>query len=226
MTEDIPTPESAAAPGVGRAGGSSAERGREAPSPASARPRDIFQRLDRGEGYPYSVREYARRFAWEWVQRTLIRFSPRRAHGWRRFWLRRFGAIIPSTSATKASTKVIHPWLLTMGEHTWLAENVTVYNLGPISIGPHTTVSQDAYLCAGTHDYCKPHLPLVRPTITIGGGVWVCAGAFVGPGVTIGNNAVVGARAVVMQDVPADVVVGGNPARVIKPRRMDWSHPV
>jgi putative colanic acid biosynthesis acetyltransferase WcaF len=188
----------------------------------SPRPGAIFQRLDRTAGFPYTPREYLRRFLWEWTQRTLIRFSPRRAHGWRRFWLRRFGARIPDSSGTKSTTKIFHPWLLTMGESALLGENVTVYNLGPVEIGTQTIVSQDAYLCAGTHDYTKANLPLLRPTIRIGSGVWVCAGAFIGPGVVVGNNAVVGARAVVTTDVPEGMIVGGNPARVIKARRMEW----
>jgi putative colanic acid biosynthesis acetyltransferase WcaF len=46
----------------------------------------------------------------------------------------------------------------------------------------------------------------------------VAADAFVGPGVTVGERSVVGARASVFKDVPPDVIVGGNPARVMKPR--------
>ena len=45
---------------------------------------------------------------------------------------------------------------------------------------------------------------------------WICMGAIICPGVTIGKNAVVAAGAVVTKDVPDDVVVGGNPARIIK----------
>ena len=101
-----------------------------------------------------------------------------------------------------------------------LSNGVTVYNLGPVRIGSHTVISQDAYLCAGTHDYHQPNLPLERQPITIGNGVWVCAGAFIGPGVTIGDNSIIGARAVVMKDVPPGVVVAGNPARIIKNREM------
>lgn len=192
-----------------------------APVAAGAPPR-IFQRLDRTAGFPYSLKEYARRFAWEWVQKTLIRFSPRRAHGWRRFWLGVFGARIPSSSGTKASTRIFHPWLFSMGEHSMIAENVTVYNLGPIAIGDHTVISQDAYLCAGTHDYTRPDLPLLRPEIHIGSGVWICAGAFIGPGVRVGDNAVVGARAVVTSSVPPNMIAAGNPATAIKERRMQW----
>ncbi|MBX3365139.1 MAG: putative colanic acid biosynthesis acetyltransferase [Phycisphaeraceae bacterium] len=105
-----------------------------------------------------------------------------------------------------------------MGAYSTLADNVEVYNLGPIDIGDHTVISQNVHLCNGTHDYKDPSLPLLRPNMTIGSGVWVCADAFVGPGVTIGDNSLVGARAVVTKDVPAGVIVGGNPARVLKPR--------
>jgi putative colanic acid biosynthesis acetyltransferase WcaF len=89
-----------------------------------------------------------------------------------------------------------------------------------VTIGNHSVISQDAYLCAGTHDYTQPTLPLLREPITIGHGVWIAAGAFIGPTVTVGDNCVVGARAVVMKDVPPGMVVAGNPARVIKQRQM------
>lgn len=180
----------------------------------------IFQQLDRCATFPYSRDEYARRFAWEWVQRVLVRPSPRRAYRWRRVWLRRFGAKVTTSCRTRPSTRIMHPWLLSLGEHTSLADDVLIYNLGPITIGSHTVVSQAAYLCAGTHDYARPDLPLQRSTIRIGQGVWICTGAFVGPDVTIADNAVVGARAVVTKDVPPNVVVAGNPAQVVKARPM------
>jgi maltose O-acetyltransferase len=52
--------------------------------------------------------------------------------------------------------------------------------------------------------------------ITIGDNVWLGGGAIVLPGVTIGDHTVVGAGAVVTHDLPANVVVAGNPARVIR----------
>jgi maltose O-acetyltransferase len=52
--------------------------------------------------------------------------------------------------------------------------------------------------------------------IAIGDNVWLGGGVIVCPGVTIGENTVVGAGAVVVRDLPANVVAVGNPARVIR----------
>jgi putative colanic acid biosynthesis acetyltransferase WcaF len=114
----------------------------------------------------------------------------------------------------------MHPWLLEVGPWSMLGPSVVVYNLGPVKIGSHTVVSQNVYLCAGSHDYKKPDLPLLRPPITIGDGVWVAAGAFICPEAVIGDNSVIGACSVVAGEIPPGVVAAGNPCRVIKPRPM------
>jgi len=81
-----------------------------------------------------------------------------------------------------------HPWLLQIGDWTTLADDVVIYNLGPVHIGSHTVLSQGVYVCAGTHDYLQPTLPLIKPPIRIGSGVWIAAQAFIGPGVTINDK--------------------------------------
>lgn len=181
------------------------------------RPPQTFQRLDQTARRPYPTGHYARRFAWQWCQRLLIRPSFR-ARRWRNFWLKRFGTSLGQTTLIQPSTQIFAPWQLTLGDFAALGENVNVYNLGQITIGSHTVISQNVHLCAGTHDYTQPDLPLIRSTITVGSGVWICADAFIGPNVTIGDNAIVGARAVVTKDVPPNVIVAGNPAQIIKDR--------
>jgi len=52
--------------------------------------------------------------------------------------------------------------------------------------------------------------------VTIGKNVWICTNATICPGVTIGENSVVAAGAVVTGDVPENVIVGGNPAKIIR----------
>lgn len=207
---------SAADSGAGSVPGSGSPAGSVSAS-SSGR---IFQRLDTTASFPYPLSWYVRRVLWGLVQRTLFRFSLSKSNRWRRFLLGRFGAKLSGTAVIRPSARIRHPWLLEMGEYSCLAENVEVYNLGPISIGHHTVISQNTHLCNGTHDYTKPDLPLVRPTCRIGSGVWVCADAFIGPGVTIGDNSIVAARGVVTRDVPAGVIVGGNPAKVVKARPM------
>ena len=167
----------------------------------------------------YSCGEMARRILWSLGQ-WFCRLSPRPCFGWRRFVLRCFGARIGAHVNTYPSTHIYFPWNLTVGDWSAIGEDVLVYNLGPVTIGSRTTISHRAHLCAGTHDYTAPDLPLLKPPIQIGDQAWVCADAFVGPGVTVGQGAVVGARAVVMRDVEPWTVVAGNPVRVVKKREI------
>jgi putative colanic acid biosynthesis acetyltransferase WcaF len=99
-----------------------------------------------------------------------------------------------------------------------VGDRAILYSLGEIAIHRGATVSQYAHLCAGSHDYRDPLLPLTKPPIVIGAGAWICADAFIGPGVVVGEMAVVGARAVAMRHVPAHAVVVGNPAEQVSTR--------
>jgi putative colanic acid biosynthesis acetyltransferase WcaF len=119
-----------------------------------------------------------------------------------------------------ASARIYFPWNLKVGDWSAIGEEALIYNLGPVVIGTKATISHRAHLCAGTHDYSRADLPLLKPPVTIGDQAWVCAEAFVGPGVTVGQGAVVGARAVAVKDVPPWTVVAGNPAQVLKKREL------
>jgi len=165
----------------------------------------------------YSTGILVRRVLWGFG-RLAFRLSPRPCFGWRRFVLRCFGAKIGADVNTYPSTWIYFPWNLTVGDWTAIGEHVLIYNLGPVTLGQKVTISHRAQLCAGTHDYTLPDLPLIRPPIIICDQAWVCADAFVGPGVTVGEGAIIGARAVVVKHVEPWAIVVGNPARFVKTR--------
>jgi putative colanic acid biosynthesis acetyltransferase WcaF len=168
----------------------------------------------------YSRREMACRVLWGIVGSLLFRPSPRIMFRWRAFLLRLFGARIGSRVHVYNTATVYMPWNLEIGDWSSIGEHAYVYNLGRITIGSRTTISQRAHLCAGSHDYQSTDLPLLKPPIQVGDQAWICADAFLGPGVTVGAGAVVAARAVVTKDVDPWTVVGGNPARPIKKRTL------
>ena len=168
---------------------------------------------------PYSRKEYIGRVLWMLVW-PLFRCSPRPLFGWRRFLLRCFGARVGRAVNIYPSARIEIPWNLDIGDASSIGENVLVYSLGPVRIGPRSTISHNAHLCAGSHDYRDPALPLLRLPVTIGADAWVCAQSFVGPGAVVGDGSVVGAGAVVTGEVEPWTVVAGNPARFVKKREL------
>jgi putative colanic acid biosynthesis acetyltransferase WcaF len=99
-----------------------------------------------------------------------------------------------------------------MQAHSCLADDVDCYCVAPITLGAHATVSQYSYLCAASHDYRDPSMPLIVAPIVIESYAWIAADVFIGPGVTVAEGAVVGARSTVIHDVAPWTVVAGSPA--------------
>jgi putative colanic acid biosynthesis acetyltransferase WcaF len=166
----------------------------------------------------YSRRQQVLRVVWS-LGRWAIRLSPRPFFGWRRAILRLFGARIGHEVHVYPSTHIYMPWNLAVDEFAALGENVLIYNLGEVRIGRGVTVSYRAHICAGTHDFSKTTLPLLKPPVTIEENAWIGTEAFIGPGVTVGSGAIIGARAVVVKDVQPLHIVVGNPAKAVGVRR-------
>jgi putative colanic acid biosynthesis acetyltransferase WcaF len=165
----------------------------------------------------WTPREKFGRLLWSLTQ-PLFRLSPRPFWAWRRFLLRLFGAKIGADVHVYPTVRLAVPWNLTVGDEAAIGDHAIIYALGPIVIGAKTTISQFAHLCAGTHDWRHPSMTLLKPPITIGAEVWICADAFIGPNVEIGDRAIIGARSVVMKNVATGSIGNGNPYRVTKQR--------
>jgi putative colanic acid biosynthesis acetyltransferase WcaF len=165
----------------------------------------------------WSRKELLGRLLWKIVS-PLFCYSPRLCWNWRCFLLRCFGARIGNQVRIDPSVRIFIPWNLSIDDWSCVGFDVLIYNLGPLAIAKRVTISQRAHLCGGTHDYRDSALPLVKSTITIGDGAWICADAFIGPDVTIGRDCIVGARGVVVKNVEPFCIVAGNPARKIGER--------
>ena len=166
---------------------------------------------------PYSHSEYIRRILWSFGS-LFFKLTPRTCFRLRCSILRLFGAQIGEKVHIYPSARIYLPWKLKIGAQSSIGENVLIYNLGMVEIGDKSTVSHGAHICAGTHDYNDPKLPLMRDQISIGSYVWICSDAFISPSVEINDYAIVGARAVVTKSVTSGHVVVGNPAKFIKHR--------
>lgn len=161
------------------------------------------------------------RLLWQVAHLMLFRPSPWFWHAPRRALLRLFGAKVGKHVQIMPSVQIWAPWNLSLGDYATVGSGVDLYDVDRIEIGAHATLSQRAFLCTATHDVDHPNMPLKTAPIRIGAGAWVCAEAYVHPGVAIGVDAVAGVRAVVLHDVPPGQIVGGNPAKFLRLRKLD-----
>ncbi|SNY62027.1 maltose O-acetyltransferase [Enterobacter sp. CC120223-11] len=106
-----------------------------------------------------------------------------------------------------------------VGQNFYANFDCVMLDVCPIRIGDNCMLAPGVHIYTATHpleaearnsgaEFGKP--------VTIGNSVWIGGRAIINPGVTIGDNAVIASGAVVVKDVPANAVVGGNPAKVIK----------
>jgi putative colanic acid biosynthesis acetyltransferase WcaF len=154
------------------------------------------------------------------VNALFVRPTPQALYSWRRFVWRLFGAKVGRNVLIRPGVRVTFPWEVIVGDYCWIGDKATLYSVSEITIAEHSVVSQEAYLCAGTHDHSDVSFPLVASPISIEAECWIAARAFVGPGVRIGRGAIVGARSVLLSDVASGTIVAGVPARAVGTRKM------
>ena len=110
---------------------------------------------------------------------------------------------------------------ISLGVGVFLNFNCVLLDVVEIAIGDLTQIGPGVQILTPDHprgaQARREGLEFGRP-IRIGANVWIGGGALLMPGVTVGDDAIIGAGAVVTRDVAAGVIVGGNPARVIRSR--------
>jgi acetyltransferase-like isoleucine patch superfamily enzyme/glycosyltransferase involved in cell wall biosynthesis len=214
-------PTSAAAKAESAAAAVHASAASVAPT-APAAQRDPDSLLDSASAVaqisPWTFREKILRALWMITRATLFRWSWHNWYRWRVFLLRSFGAQIGRRVRVRPTARVEIPWLLAIDDYTVIGDFAIIYNLGQITIGRRVTVSQYAHLCAGSHDFTRADMPLLRPPITVEDDAWIAAQSFVGPNVTVGRGALLGACGVAFKHLKPWTIYAGNPAQPIRSR--------
>jgi acetyltransferase-like isoleucine patch superfamily enzyme len=125
----------------------------------------------------------------------------------------------------------VHEGEVRIGAKTVMGQECTISAFQHVSIGRECIVADRVMLIDFDHGIVEVERPIrlqgiYKRDVRVGHNVWIGYGACILRGVTVGENSVIGTGAVVTGDVPANAIVGGVPARVIRmreaPRSMRW----
>lgn len=135
--------------------------------------------------------------------------------------LRAFGAKIGKGVLIKPNVNIKYPWLLEIGDHVWIGEQVWIDNLAKVVIGNHVCISQGALLLCGNHNYKKPSFDLIVGNITIEEGAWIGAKSVVCPDVIVHSHAILSVGSVATKNLEPYSIYQGNPASKVRDRKFD-----
>ena len=187
---------------------------------------------------------YARLF-WRYLWRRLLTRAGRRWHSDGPFFLGkdlelhieprgevRFGRFVWIGDGTKIRC---HEGVVEIGAKTVMGQECTISAYQRVRIGEECVIADRAMFIDFDHGVVEVERPIrlqgiYKRDVEVGNNVWIGYGACILRGVSVGDNSVIGTNAVVTKDVPANAVVGGIPARIIRmretPQDLHWQHPV
>jgi acetyltransferase-like isoleucine patch superfamily enzyme len=125
----------------------------------------------------------------------------------------------------------VHEGEVRIGAKTVMGQECTISAFQHVSIGRECIVADRVMLIDFDHGIVEVERPIrlqgiYKRDVRVGHNVWIGYGACILRGVTVGDNSVIGTGAVVTGEVPANAIVGGVPARVIRmretPRSLRW----
>lgn len=137
------------------------------------------------------------------------------------FLLKTFGAKVGKGVVIKPSVNIKYPWKLTIGDYSWIGENVWIDNLEVVSIGKNVCLSQGVMLLTGNHNYTKTTFDLMVKGITLEDGVWIGAKSIVCPGTVCQSHSVLSVQSVISGRMEAYQIYQGNPAAIVKQRNIN-----
>jgi acetyltransferase-like isoleucine patch superfamily enzyme len=187
---------------------------------------------------------YARLF-WRYLWRRLLTPAGRRWRSNGPFFLGRglelkieprgeirFGRFVWIGDGTKIRC---HEGVVEIGEKTVMGQECTISAYQRVRIGDECVIADRAMFIDFDHGVVEVERPIrlqgiYKRDVEVGNNVWIGYGACILRGVSVGDNSVIGTNAVVTKDVPANAIVGGVPARIIRmretPQELRWERPV
>ena len=106
-----------------------------------------------------------------------------------------------------------------------VGSNCRIATEGKLRIGESSLIAAYAYIGPGNHEIESTDIPIVEQGmkeargVSIGANTWIGARATIMDGVSIGDNAIIGAHALVREDIPANAIAAGIPAKVLRYRK-------
>jgi acetyltransferase-like isoleucine patch superfamily enzyme len=144
----------------------------------------------------------------------------------------RFGRFVWIGDGTKIRC---HEGAVEIGAKTVMGQECTISAYQHVRIGEECVIADRAMFIDFDHGIVEVERPIrlqgiYKRDVEVGNNVWIGYGACVLRGVSVGDNSVIGTNAVVTKDVPANAVVAGIPARIIRmreaPLQLRWERPV
>ncbi len=126
-----------------------------------------------------------------------------------------FDGQVPESLGLFTPTQIDFPKQISFKGHVFINHSFTAMSIGGIEFGDNVQIGPHVTIVTDNHDLEDRYVLKCRKVV-IGNNVWIGACASIMPGVHVGDNAVIAGGAVVTKDVPANTIVGGNPAKVIK----------
>jgi len=169
-------------------------------------------------GPSFSLKNRFLRFFWNNIYIILFKYSPRQFFLWRSLLLKCFGAKIGVGVHIYPKVKIWAPWNIEIGNNVGISDGAVLYSQDKIKIGDRTVISENTYICTGTHDYRDKGFKLYTRPIIIAEDCWLSYGVFVHPGIIISQGVIIGACSVVIKNLSECSVYSGNPCKKIKNR--------
>jgi acetyltransferase-like isoleucine patch superfamily enzyme len=144
----------------------------------------------------------------------------------------RFGRFVWIGDGTKIRC---HEGVVEIGDKTVFGQECTISAYQRVRIGEQCVIADRAMFIDFDHGVVEVerairHQGIYKRDVIVGSNVWIGYNACLLRGVRVGDNSIVGSNSVVTRDVPANAVVGGVPARVIRmretPKTLRWPDPV